>query len=241
MDRRSPTPRLCPSFTAPAPIPRSWLAGNARNALSEVLGAPAPMRLRSPPPRTHRAPRRHPPHPGLTLGCPQRYTSVRGIPRTLYDTLLPAGLRGRLLRNPPPHSIPGRRRPVDRRDIRGAVFLGRPPPQPPRVAPTPRCTRQIFTGLVFDEWVELLPGADHIRRVSDGEQPLTSPPESELTGVAFHYDRPDAKAPHAMLIAVPPDLDRGWTPDTWFRCSAKLSNSETAGSQPRDLPHARAT
>src|SRR5262249_35106284 len=62
--------------------------------------------------------------------------------------------------------------------------------------------------------VELLPGADQIRRVPAGSPPLTSPPESELTGVAFHYDRPDAKAPHALLIAVPPNLERGWTPDT---------------------------
>ena len=50
--------------------------------------------------------------------------------------------------------------------------------------------------------------------MSADSPPLTSPPESELTGVAFHYDRPDAKAPQAMLIAVPPNLDRGWTPDT---------------------------
>lgn len=64
------------------------------------------------------------------------------------------------------------------------------------------------TGLLLDEWVELLPGSD---------QPPGTPPgaavDSELTGVAFHYDRPDAKAPHAILVAVPPDVDRGWTSD----------------------------
>jgi hypothetical protein len=32
--------------------------------------------------------------------------------------------------------------------------------------------------------------------------------EIELTGVAFHYDRPDAKAPHSVLSAIPPALDR---------------------------------
>jgi hypothetical protein len=47
-------------------------------------------------------------------------------------------------------------------------------------------------GLLVDEWVETLP----------------SP--SETTGLAFHFDQPDARAPNAVLIAVPPDGRRPW-------------------------------
>ncbi len=68
-------------------------------------------------------------------------------------------------------------------------------------------------GLLLDEWAELLPGADRIRESTDVSPAATSPAESELTGLAFHYDRPDAKAPHTVLVAVPPDLERGWTSD----------------------------
>jgi hypothetical protein len=51
-------------------------------------------------------------------------------------------------------------------------------------------------GLVADAWTEALPRAG-------------SPPR-EVAGVAFHVDRPDARAPQAALLAVPPDADRGW-------------------------------
>ena len=154
-------------------------------------------------------------HPGATASkldaWLQRYIQVRGVPRTLYDTLLLAGVRGRRCETLLAAQDPG---PTD-------IWIGekygagsRPPASSHLVWHQPLGVPGTFTGLVFDEWVELLPGADHIRRVSADSPPLTSPPESELTGVAFHYDRPDAKAPHAMLIAVPPNLDRGWTPDT---------------------------
>ncbi|MGL4967678.1 MAG: hypothetical protein ACRC67_41060 [Inquilinus sp.] len=38
----------------------------------------------------------------------------------------------------------------------------------------------------------------------------TVPTESETTGLSFHYDRPNAVAPHALLLAVPPRLAGGW-------------------------------
>jgi hypothetical protein len=49
-----------------------------------------------------------------------------------------------------------------------------------------------IAGLVVDEWVETLP----------------SP--TETTGLAFHFDQPDARAPNAVLIAVPPDPRKLW-------------------------------
>jgi hypothetical protein len=47
-------------------------------------------------------------------------------------------------------------------------------------------------GLMLDDWSELVPG------------------ESETTGIAFHFDRPNACAPQALLLAVSPTLDGAW-------------------------------
>jgi hypothetical protein len=47
-------------------------------------------------------------------------------------------------------------------------------------------------GLVVDEWTEVVPYRE------------------QTTGVALHYDQPDATAPQCVLVAVPPDRDRAW-------------------------------
>jgi hypothetical protein len=49
------------------------------------------------------------------------------------------------------------------------------------------------TSLLVDEWSESVPFRE------------------EMTGVALHYDQPDATAPQAILVAVPPVLDTPWT------------------------------
>jgi hypothetical protein len=48
-------------------------------------------------------------------------------------------------------------------------------------------------GLLVDEWTELVPS------------------RSETTGIVFQYDPPDASAPQAILLAVPPVVGRPWT------------------------------
>ena len=53
------------------------------------------------------------------------------------------------------------------------------------------------TGLAVDAWTQRAPSA------------------SRVTGVAFHYDEPDATPPQAVLIAVAPDLTDGRQPGTW--------------------------
>ncbi len=53
-----------------------------------------------------------------------------------------------------------------------------------------------LAGLLVDEWTEIIPAT------------------SETTGVAFRYDPPDAMAPQAILLAVPPVLDEQWTVGT---------------------------
>jgi hypothetical protein len=55
-----------------------------------------------------------------------------------------------------------------------------------------------LSGLVVDSWTEAIP------RPGEHDDP------EEVAGVAFHFDRPDSRAPHALLVAVPPDRSRGW-------------------------------
>jgi hypothetical protein len=53
-----------------------------------------------------------------------------------------------------------------------------------------------MTGLLIDEWTERVPAP------------------TETTGLAFHYDEPESRAPQAILIAVAPDTSRPWDLDT---------------------------
>ena len=47
-------------------------------------------------------------------------------------------------------------------------------------------------GLLLDDWTEVVPMS------------------KETTGIAFHFDRPNAAAPQALLLAVPPNPDGTW-------------------------------
>jgi hypothetical protein len=57
---------------------------------------------------------------------------------------------------------------------------------PPADLSAPLC------GLAVDDWTEVVPSA------------------VETTGVAFHYDRPNAQAPQTLLVAVAPQLRGHW-------------------------------
>jgi hypothetical protein len=54
---------------------------------------------------------------------------------------------------------------------------------------------QPLTGLLIDEWVEVVPNP------------------KETTAITFHYDAPGACPPQAILLAVPPELGRPWNVD----------------------------
>lgn len=56
----------------------------------------------------------------------------------------------------------------------------------------PADTSLSWSGLAVDAWPERVPGP------------------RESAGVAFHHDDPKARAPQALLLAVCPDLRRGW-------------------------------
>ncbi|MFE5942796.1 hypothetical protein [Streptomyces sp. NPDC056480] len=183
-----------------------WLS-EATRVLAEFLGSGVPLA---------------PPLPGVSLppSAPgvsgadvadwvRRFGSVRPTVRTWYETLLLAETRaGR------PSRLTASQTPAGGGWIGGSFEpLARPPARRHLVCHTPVAPTgaQRLAGIVCDEWVEVLPGADALAANRAGIDGF--PAESELTGVSFHFDRPDAKAPHAVLVAVPPHPVRGWTAD----------------------------
>ena len=74
-------------------------------------------------------------------------------------------------------------------------------------------------GLVCDEWVE------------------TIPREAETTGLTFHYDAPGARAPQALLLAVPPRLAMpSWDLDTLLDTVLEAAElTQVRGVTPKDL------
>jgi hypothetical protein len=60
-------------------------------------------------------------------------------------------------------------------------------------------TTQVMTGLLVDEWVEVVPNTH------------------ETTALTFQFDTPDSCAPQTVLIAVPPVPGQDWTTETLRR------------------------
>jgi hypothetical protein len=56
--------------------------------------------------------------------------------------------------------------------------------------------RAAFAGLLVDEWVDVVPA------------------RTVTTGLTFHFDEPGSRAPHAILLAVPPAPTNRWSLDT---------------------------
>jgi hypothetical protein len=86
----------------------------------------------------------------------------------------------------------------------GAPWVGESPPSGNGVATivfadSPGGHGDSVSGLLIDEWVEIVPAG--VGR--DGRT-------SEVAAAAFNVERPDAQAPQAVLLAVPPDLRRAW-------------------------------
>jgi hypothetical protein len=83
--------------------------------------------------------------------------------------------------------------------------------------PAPIDPAAAFCGFVCDTWTEHLPG---VTAVASGERPglpnTRGYEASEVTGMAFKVDTPDAAAPQAVLLAVAPDPAQGWSLDVLF-------------------------
>ncbi|HST42034.1 MAG TPA: hypothetical protein VLK58_21120, partial [Conexibacter sp.] len=142
----------------------------------------------------------------------RRAGTVRPAVRTWHELLLLSGARaGRVA---PLRASQSPRAGEDDRWIGGTFPAADQPPARQQIAfhlPHPLPAGRAFAGIVVDEWVELLPGSEALAETKRGRD--AEPAESELTGLSFHFDRPDAKAPQAILLAIPPDPRRGWTED----------------------------
>jgi hypothetical protein len=88
-----------------------------------------------------------------------------------------------------------------------------------------------LAGLLIDGWTERLPGLTAFRTAQKDKA------RSEVTGLAFHFDRPDAEPPHAVLVVVPPDLSRPWTESTLLQVvSETLDLAKLRAMDHRNLP-----
>jgi hypothetical protein len=58
-------------------------------------------------------------------------------------------------------------------------------------------------GWLIDAWAERVPGLTSFSGAGVSAR-------TELAGLTFHYNQPDARAPHVILIAVPPDSSKPW-------------------------------
>lgn len=65
--------------------------------------------------------------------------------------------------------------------------------------------------LLVDQWVENVPAAPPPRQTAQQPAATDPPVPDQVAGLGFRFDRPDARAPQALLLALPPDLTRGWT------------------------------
>ena len=60
---------------------------------------------------------------------------------------------------------------------------------------------------------------------------------TELAGLSFHYNQPDARAPHAILVAVPPDASKPWTAEMLLHVLGETFDLARIRSvEHRDLP-----
>lgn len=84
---------------------------------------------------------------------------------------------------------------------------------------------EVAAGLVVDGWSEVVPHA-----------PGADGPE-EVSGIAFDFDRPGARPPQVLLVAVPPDLARGWCLEDVHACVEEtLALSKVRVLDLADLP-----
>ncbi len=85
-------------------------------------------------------------------------------------------------------------------------------------------------GWLIDGWTERIPGL-----TSFSGSGISS--RTELAGLSFHYNQPDARAPHAILVAVPPDVSKPWTAEMLLHVLGETFDLARIRSvEHRDLP-----
>ena len=96
----------------------------------------------------------------------------------------------------------------------GLPFAGSSPPGA-RLAlvfstPAPIDPSVSFCGFVCDTWTEQVPGLTTVASGARGYE------ASEVSGMAFTTDGPNASAPQCLLLAIAPDPSKGWSLDILF-------------------------
>lgn len=77
---------------------------------------------------------------------------------------------------------------------------------------------QWHCGLLIDEWTEVIPA------------------KRETTGLAFHYDRPNAEAPQALLLVTPPAFIGSWQwEDLVGAVGETLDRAKSRAVEPKDI------
>jgi hypothetical protein len=96
-----------------------------------------------------------------------------------------------------PHQVPGN--PADREYWLGAEYPETFEPDGDRlslvVAGNFSAAAGQICALMIDEWMEIIPG------------------KKQTTGIALHYNQPDARAPQSLLLAVTPKITGQWSID----------------------------
>jgi hypothetical protein len=93
-------------------------------------------------------------------------------------------------------------------------------------SPAPVTSSGILTGLLIDEWIEVVPST------------------RETTALTFQLDPPDSCAPQSVLVAVPPVPGQDWTPAVLHRvlvetldlAKLRAASPEVLGSIANYLP-----
>jgi hypothetical protein len=96
--------------------------------------------------------------------------------------------------------------------------------------PTPVGRDAPLCGWLIDAWTERIPGLTSFASTNVSAA-------TELAGLTYHYNQPDACAPHAVLIAVPPDVARPWTEEMLLQVVREaLDLAKIRSVEHRDLP-----
>ncbi len=161
----------------------------------------------------------------------RRLARVRPALRDFHDSLLTAELRDNEAA-----AVRVTQTPHDSANDQWAAqdFRGRRPSAPQRTAvlhvPHGADPKTPLCGWLIDAWSERIPGLTVLKDDPDSDR-------SELAGLTFHFNQPDAQAPHVILVAVPPDVSKPWTEEAVLKIvSETLDLAKIRAMDHRDLP-----
>ncbi|WP_026928043.1 hypothetical protein [Granulicoccus phenolivorans] len=95
-------------------------------------------------------------------------------------------------------------------------------------------------GVVIDSWTEVIGRGPTPPPAAPADAVEAVEAVEEVAGLAFEFDRPGARPPQALLIAVPPDRSRGWCLEDVHACvEDTLTLAQVRTLDLADLPSLR--